>query len=271
MAALNNRPAVVTGAGRGIGRAIAERLAGLGAPVTLLARTHTEIEAVAAAIGARGGRALAVATDVTDAKSVAAALAAARERHGPTRILVNNAGIPGPYGPIGVLDPQEWWASQQLHQFAPLLLMSGIIRGMQAAGGGRIINIVSSAATLPIAHLSAYAVGKCAALRLTETVDLEQRAHGIRAFALQPGTIVTDMARSTLASPEAAQWIPDGIAMLQARTAAESAADLERCTAVVAALAEGQYDILAGRYLDISWDLDERARLAGAAAAEAGT
>ena len=257
---LKDMPAVVTGAGRGIGRALAERLAQCGAPVTLLARTRGDIDAVAAAIGTRGGRAFAVAADVTDPQSVEAALIAAREHFGPIRILVNNAGTPGPYGPIGVADPHEWWASQKLHQFAPLLLMSGVIPGMQAAGGGRVINIVSSAATLPIAHLSAYAVGKCAALRLTETVDLEQRAAGIRAFALQPGTIITDMARSTLASPAAVRWIPDGIAMLKARTAAESASDLERCTAVVAAMAGGDYDGLAGRYLDISWDLETLAR-----------
>jgi NAD(P)-dependent dehydrogenase (short-subunit alcohol dehydrogenase family) len=260
MATLNAMSAVITGAGRGIGRAIAERLARLGAPVTLLARTRADIDAVAAAIGARGGRAFAVPADVTDPNSVEAALIAARERFGPVRILVNNAGTPGPYGPIGVADPQEWWASQALHQFAPLLMMSGVIPGMQISGGGRIINLVSSAATLPIAHLSAYAVGKCAALRLTETVDLEQRAAGIRAFALQPGTIITDMARSTLASPAAVRWIPDGIAMLKARTPAESAADLERCAAVVGALAAGEYDALAGRYLDISWDLETLAR-----------
>jgi NAD(P)-dependent dehydrogenase (short-subunit alcohol dehydrogenase family) len=260
MTTLKDMPAVVTGAGRGIGRAIAERLARSGASVTLLARTRSDIDAVAAVIGARGERAFAVAADVTDPQSVEAALNAARERFGPIRILVNNAGTPGPYGPIGVADPHEWWASQKLHQFAPLLLMSGVIPGMQAAGGGRIINIVSSAATVPIAHLSAYAVGKCAALRLTETVNLEQRAAGIRAFALQPGTIITDMAHSTMASPAAVRWIPDGIAMLKARTAAESAADLERCTAVVAALAGGDYDVLAGRYLDITWDLETLAR-----------
>ena len=104
--------------------------------------------------------------------------------------------------------------------------MHHLIPGMKDAGGGRIINIVSSAATLPIAHLSAYAVGKAAATRLTETVDLEQRAFGVRAFALHPGTIVTDMARDTMASPEAVRWIPDGIAMLRARSAADSATDL---------------------------------------------
>jgi NAD(P)-dependent dehydrogenase (short-subunit alcohol dehydrogenase family) len=260
MPTLTNTPALITGAGRGIGRAIAERLAGEGALVTLLARSRADIDAVAAGISGRGGAALAMVADVTDPRAVAAALSAASARFGPIRVLVNNAGTPGPYGPIGVADAASWWASQQLHQYAPLLTMSAVIPAMQGSGGGRIINIVSSAGTLPIAHLSAYAVGKCAVIRLTEIVDLEQRASGIRAFALHPGTIMTDMARSTLSSPEAMRWIPDGIAMLNAISPQDSAADLARCTAVVAALAGGRYDVLAGGYLDISWDLDARAR-----------
>jgi NAD(P)-dependent dehydrogenase (short-subunit alcohol dehydrogenase family) len=256
MSTLNSMPTIVTGAGRGIGRAIALKLASLGAPVALLARTPAEIQRVAAEIGAQGGRALPIESDVTDSASVAAAVARAREHFGPIRVLVNNAGTPGPYGPVGVADPEEWWAAQRLHQYAPLLLMHHLIPGMKEAGGGRIINIVSSAATIPIAHLSAYAVGKAAATRLTETVDLEHRAAGVRAFALHPGTIVTDMARSTIASPDAVRWLPEGIAMLTSRSAADSDADLARCTAVVAALALGQHDALGGRYLDVQWNLE---------------
>jgi len=131
---------------------------------------------------------------------------------------------------------------------------------MRARGGGRIVNIVSSAGLQPIPNLSAYAVGKCTAIRLTENVDLEERAKGIRAFALQPGTIITDMAHGTMASPEAKRYIPEGVAMLQARTPAESEADLRRCCDVVAALAAGKYDGLAGRYLDIAWDLEAKLR-----------
>jgi len=256
MPALSNTSCVVTGAGRGIGRAIAERLAVEGAAVTLLARTQTDLDAVAANIRARGGAALALACDMTQPREVASAIASAGQRFGPVRVLVNNAGTPGPFGPIGVVDPQEWWASQHLHQYAPLLTMSAVIPAMQRAGGGRIINIVSSAGTRPVLHMSGYALGKCAAIRLTETVDMEQRRNGIRAFALQPGTIITDMARATLASDQAQRWIPEGIAMLNGRTPEQSAADLTRCCAVVAALAAGRYDSLSGRYLDIAWDLE---------------
>jgi len=257
MQPLTAQSTLVTGAGRGIGKAIALRLAAEGAHVTVTARSQRQVEEVAAEIESRGGKAFAVATDVTDHSAVARAVAAATDHFGPVSILVNNAGIPGPYGPIGDADPLEWWASQKVHALGPLLLMNAVIRGMRARqGGGRIINIVSSAGLHAIPNLSAYAVGKCTATRLTENVDLEERGNGIRAFALQPGTIITDMAHSTMSSPEAQRFIPEGIAMLKGRTKEDSDADLRRCCDVVAALAARKYDALAGRYLDIAWDLD---------------
>jgi len=127
---------------------------------------------------------------------------------------------------------------------------------MRARGKGRIVNIVSNAGLQPIPHLSAYAVSKNTLTRLTETVDLELRASGVRAFALNPGNIRTDMARGTLASPEAQRWVPEGLAMLRDQTPEASAADLARCCDVVVALAGGGYDVLAGRYLDVHDDLD---------------
>ena len=141
----------------------------------------------------------------------------------------------------------------------PLLFMNAVIPGMRArTGGGRIINIVSSAGLQKIPNLSAYAVGKATAIRLTENVDMEERNNGIRAFALQPGTIITDMAHDTMGSPEAQRHIPEGIAMLKATTPEDSARDLRRCCDVVVALASHKYDSLAGRYLDIDWDLDAK-------------
>lgn len=254
MRSLAKQSAIVTGAGRGIGRAIALRLAAEGARVTLLARSQGQLDSVAAEIHAQGGMALPVATDVTDARAVARAAQAAEATFGSVSVLVNNAGVPGPFGPICTVDPQEWWSAQQIHVFGPLLLMHAVIPGMRARGGGRIINIVSSAGTQAIAHLSAYAVGKSTLIRLTETVDLEQRSGGVRAFALHPGTITTDMARDTIASPDAHRWVPEGVAMLAARTPEDSAADLARCLDAVMACAAGQRDALAGRYLDIDRD-----------------
>ena len=261
MGSLAGQSALVTGAGRGIGKALAQRLAVEGAHVTVTARSRQQVEEVAAQIEASGGKAQAIVTDVTDNTAVAKVVAAAASRFGPVSILVNNAGLPGPFGPIGDTDPLVWWASHKVHVLGPLLFMNAVIPGMRTGThGGRIINIVSSAGLQPIPNLSAYAVGKATAVRLTENVDLEERDNGIRAFALQPGTIITDMAHDTMGSPEAQRHIPEGIAMLKSRTPEDSSRDLSRCCDVVIALASRKYDALGGRYLDIDWDLDAKLR-----------
>ncbi|HYK26216.1 MAG TPA: SDR family oxidoreductase, partial [Steroidobacteraceae bacterium] len=131
---------------------------------------------------------------------------------------------------------------------------------MREQHAGRIINIVSSAGLQPVPHLSAYAVSKNTLVRVSETVDIEERGRGIRVFALHPGTITTDMARSTINSPEAQRWVPEGVAMLRGRTDADSTRDLERCCDVVAWLAAGRFQALGGRYLDLWWDLEAEAR-----------
>lgn len=259
MGFLAGQSAVVTGAGRGIGQAIALRLAAEGARVTLVARTTKQLDATAEQIRRAGGDALAFTADVTKPDTAAAAIEAASAAFGPVSILVNNAGIPGPYGPIGVLDARAWWVAQEVNVRAPLLYMSAVLAGIRRAQRtGHIVNIVSSAGLDPVPHLSAYAVSKSTVIRLTETVDLESRSLGVRAFALHPGTITTDMADATISSPDAQRWVPEGVAMLKGRTPEDSARDLARCCDVVAALASGRYDALGGRYLDLWWDLDAK-------------
>lgn len=258
MPALVGQSALITGAGRGIGQALALRLAAQGANVTLIARTLAQVEAVAAEIRGHGGQALAIAADVTDDAAVHRVTAAAAERFGPVSVLVNNAGHGDPFGPVGDVDPLQWWGTQKVHVLGSLLFMRCLIPGMRARGGGRIINIVSRAGLQPIPNMSAYAVAKCTAIRLIEQVDLEERHSNVRAFALQPGNIITEMARETMASPEAQRYIPEGVAMLRGLTPASSDADLQRTCDVVVGLASGTYDALAGQYLDIAWDLEAR-------------
>jgi NAD(P)-dependent dehydrogenase (short-subunit alcohol dehydrogenase family) len=260
MQPLSGQSALVTGAGRGIGQAVALRLAAEGARVTLVARTSRQLDETVDQIRRAGGDALAVPGDVTAPGTATSAAAAARARFGPVSLLVNNAGIPGPYGPIGTIDPLEWWNAQKVNVLAAVLFMHAVIPGMREMRSGRIVNIVSSAGLEPVPHLSAYAVSKSTVMRLTETVDLESRSAGVRAFALHPGTITTDMAQATISSPEAQRWVPGGVAMLKNRTPEDSTKDLARCCDVVAALGAGRYDALGGRYLDLWWDLDAKAR-----------
>jgi len=252
---LVGQAALVTGGGRGIGRAIAEELAAEGAAVTVVSRTATQIEAVSAAIQKAGGRAQAVTCDVTDRASVERAVKAAESKFGPISFLVNGAGQAGPFGPIGFADPDEWWAAQAVHVRGPMLFMSAVLPGMRARKAGRILNICSIGGILTSPNISAYGVGKCAEIRLTEYVDAEGKEDGVRAFAVQPGTIITDMAHETLNSPVAQRYLPWMIDLLSKISKENSDKELQRCATISAQIAAGKHDALAGRYVDFAHDL----------------
>jgi NAD(P)-dependent dehydrogenase (short-subunit alcohol dehydrogenase family) len=250
--------ALVTGAGRGFGKAIAMRLAQAGYAVTLMARTQAEIAAAAAEITASKGRALAVAADVTDAKAVNRAVEETERQLGPLSLFINNAGVPGPFGPLWTVDPDEWWASQEVHIRAPVLFLRAILPGMTQRRSGRIILVSALASRMAAAHLSAYCVGKIAQTRLVEEVALEAGPHGIAAFAIDPGFVFTKLAHDTMSSPEAQRWLPGMVARLRARQDDPKApAELERCAQRCCDLASGRYDALSGRYMEMSDDLDE--------------
>jgi NAD(P)-dependent dehydrogenase (short-subunit alcohol dehydrogenase family) len=261
---LKGQAAIVTGGGRGFGRAIAARLAAEGAAVAVVSRSTPELDEVVAAIERTGGRAIAIAADVTDRTAVERACDAATRAFGSVTLLVNNAGVPGPFGPIGEFDPDEWWDAQKVHQLAPLLFSNAIISTMKARGSGRIININATAAVVMAANMSAYCVGKAAQLRFTEILDAESRPQGVRAFALQPGMAVTALAEHTAERADAQKWLPGMVGRIaQLKNTPEGTRDLERCAEVCARIAAGDYDSLSGRYLDIKQDFEQLLRGAG--------
>lgn len=254
---LNGATAIVTGAGRGFGRAIALRFAAEGAAVTVTARTRSQIDSTAAEIRAAGGRALAIPGDVTRREDVARVVQAALEAFGPVTVLVSNAGLPGPFGPIGVVDPDVWWASQAVHVRGPLLFASATLPHMQRRGGGRIIVIASRGGNEVAPSLSAYCVGKGTQIRFTQHLAAEGKEHGVKAFAIEPGTVITDMAEDTLASPDAQRWLPHMLETLKQIKAREDPEEgFARCTTMCVKLASGRYDALSGRYLTPDDDFD---------------
>jgi NAD(P)-dependent dehydrogenase (short-subunit alcohol dehydrogenase family) len=258
---LNGATAIVTGAGRGFGRAIALRFAAEGAAVTVTARTRAQIESTAAEINSAGGRALAIPADVTRREDVAHVVQAATEAFGPVSVLVSNAGLPGPFGPIGAVDPDAWWASQAVHVRGPLLFASAVLPGMKTRGGGRIIVVASRGGVEIAPSLSAYCVGKATQIRFTQHLAAEGKEHRVMAFAIEPGTVITDMAEDTLASPDAQRWLPHMLeALKQIKAQEDPQAGLARCATMCVKLASGRYDSLSGRYLTPEDDFDALAR-----------
>jgi NAD(P)-dependent dehydrogenase (short-subunit alcohol dehydrogenase family) len=260
---LEGQTALVTGAGRGFGKAIALRLAQEGAAVALVSRSRDQLDAVAAEIEAAGGRAAAIPADVTDRAAVEQAVAAAEAQLGPISLLVNNAGVPGPIGPLWEIDPDRWWASQAVHIKAPVLFTRAVLPGMIERKAGRIIIVSALAARMAAAYLSAYCTGKIAQSRLVEEIALEAEPYRVCAFAIDPGFVFTGIAEETMNDPAAQKWLPGMVGRLKEQSERKgSDRDLVRCAQRCVDLASGRYDGLSGRYMELPDDLD--AMLAGA-------
>jgi len=174
---------------------------------------------------------------------------------------VNNAGLAGPYGPVGVVDPGAWWAAQEVHILAPFLLMSAVLPGMIERRAGRIINISSPRSHRLTANLSAYSLGKTAQNRLAELVANELKDYGVKAFSMDPGSIMTEMADETMTSPEAQRWVPQMVERLHELKVTQGPEDgMAWCADRCVALAAGRYDALSGRYIDRTDDPEEMVR-----------
>jgi NAD(P)-dependent dehydrogenase (short-subunit alcohol dehydrogenase family) len=252
---LAGRVAIVTGAGRGFGRAIAMGLAAEGASVALVARSQADLEAVRRDIVSAGGRAVATPADVTSRGEVERAVKDAEAALGPVSLLISCAGIGEPYGPVGVVDPDAWWQAQAVHLRGPLLFVSALLPGMRERRQGRIVTISAIAGNRVTPNLSAYGMGKNAQIRLVQHIAAEQKDFGIAAFAIEPGTAVTDLAESTIADPDAQRWLPGMVAALTKMRdeKRDPAPVFARCAEMCVALGSGKYDALSGRYLE-PWD-----------------
>ncbi len=216
--------ALVTGGGRGIGANIARRLAEDGWDVIVAARTLEQVEAVADEVKGR-----AVALDVTDREAVERIVADA----GPIDLLVANAGIANRGDATWEIDTDDWWRTFEVNVLGVHLCCRAVIPGMLERGTGRIVITGSGAAYLPGQRTTAYPASKAAVCRYGESLagELEGR---IPVFFFSPGLVRTDM---TSWAPDDAPWTPPELA-----------------PRLVAALATGRYDALAGRYLHAEHD-----------------
>lgn len=193
MESLTNKIALVTGAGKGIGRAVALALAAEGVHVGLLARTDSDLKELAAEIAKLGVKSFSVVADVADRAAVEAAVAQVQQELGPIDILLNNAGI-GTFAKFLEMEPEQWEHIIQVNLMGTYYVTRAVLPKMIERQTGDIINISSTSGLRAAAGSSAYSASKFAVLGLTEALMQEVRKHNIRVSALTPSTVATPLA-----------------------------------------------------------------------------
>jgi 3-oxoacyl-[acyl-carrier protein] reductase len=230
MADALNGVALVTGGGRGIGASVARELFDAGMTVVVTGRTREQVEAVAGEIGGR-----ALVGDVSQREDVTRWFA----ELGELDLLVNNAGIAGEQRLAWEEDIDEWWHVFEVNVLGAFLCSRAALPGMVGRGGGRIVNVSSGAAYLPmpagVGLGTPYGASKAALSRFTEALDGQTRQHGVRAFHISPGLVRTEMSASAFGDD--APWTPPELA-----------------PRLVRVLASGRADALGGRYIHAEQD-----------------
>lgn len=208
---LAGRICVVTGAGSGIGRAIATAMVGAGAVVALLDRNRASCERVAAELGGQGGRVLPIECDTSDVASVSAAAEAVRKAFGACDVLVNNAGLLRS-GPLESLSLEDWNHLLAVNLTGYLLCAQAFGKPMLAARRGSIVHVASVAAHHPQPRSGAYSASKAGVAILSQQLALEWGPSGIRSNVVSPGLIRTPLSEAFYQAPgvseRRAQMVP---------------------------------------------------------------
>jgi NAD(P)-dependent dehydrogenase (short-subunit alcohol dehydrogenase family) len=201
---LEGKVAVVTGASRGIGRAIALRLAGAGARVVVSSRSLAHVQPVADEIAAAGGQALAVQAHVGRMEDVKALVEQTLATYSRVDIAVNNAATNPHFGPLLTADEAQWDKILDTNAKGAFRLCKAIVPHMGAQGGGKIINMASIAGLQPSPGLGVYSISKAAVITLTRVLAVELGPANIQVNAIAPGVIRTRLSRLLWQTPQIA-------------------------------------------------------------------
>ena len=245
MAELNGTVAVVTGAGRGIGREIALHQARSGAKVALLARTAGEIDETASLIGGEGGVAISLPVDLVERRAVEHMLERVVSELGPIDLVVNNHGSFRAFGPIWECDPDVWWQDVEINLRGTFHTCRVVAPAMLALGKGRIVNLVGGGTGSSFPNGSGYASSKAAIMRFTECLNDTTIGGGVLAFAVDPGLVRTSMTELQLFSEAGRTYLPNIQQLF------DNGVNIppSRAAELIADIAAGRFDTLAGRLL----------------------
>ncbi len=259
MADLAGQRVLITGAGRGIGRAMALANAAAGAAVIVAARTSAEIEDTARLVETAGGTAKAIRIDVLDLAAVETAVAGIERDDGPIDAVINNHGVFGAIGPIWEVDPASWWTDVEVSVRGTFNMCRAVLPHMRERRRGRIVNLVGggTAGALPMG--SGYAAAKSGVARMTECIAATVADDGIVVIAMAPGLVRTAMTEWQLSSPEGKKYMA-GIAK---RFADGDDLPAERAGELTVAIASGRFDALSGRCVSAWDDFDKVEAAAG--------
>jgi NAD(P)-dependent dehydrogenase (short-subunit alcohol dehydrogenase family) len=194
--ALDGQVVLITGASKGLGRALADAFGRAGARLVLCARGEAALRETAAALEAGGAEVEWAAADVADEVAVGRLVSRATERFGPVSVLVNNASVLGPRVPLRDHGLEEWRRVLEVNLTGTLIPILAVLPGMRAAGGGSIINVSSGVGNVARARWGAYAVSKWGVEALSGNLALEEADAGIRVNIVDPGRLRTGMRRA---------------------------------------------------------------------------
>jgi NAD(P)-dependent dehydrogenase (short-subunit alcohol dehydrogenase family) len=202
--AFTDHVVLITGGGRGIGRATALAFAADGARVAVTSRSPKELSATVREIRALGGQAISVVADVSAARSVTAMVRTVTQKFGPVDVLVNNAGVLEPIGPVWATAPSAWRKCVRVNLEGTYLCARAVLPAMMQRKRGVIINVSTGAARNPRYGWSAYCAGKATIDQLTRVMAVELKEHQVNVNGLYPGTSDTRMQELIRATPDEA-------------------------------------------------------------------
>jgi NAD(P)-dependent dehydrogenase (short-subunit alcohol dehydrogenase family) len=252
---LAGRNAIVTGASQGLGRAIAEAYVDAGASVCICARDTNLLEDVRRDLAARaadGQRVEATAADVSSAADVDRLVSGALKAFGQVHVLVNNAGVYGPMGPIEEIDWAEWVRAIEINLMGSVLPCRALMAHFKARRYGKVVQLSGGGATQPLANITAYAASKAAIVRFAESLADEGREFGIDVNSVAPGALNTRLLDQMLAVDPAK--IGEGFYRKMAALKETGGTPLERGAALAVYLGSAESDGITGRLLSAVWD-----------------